>query len=398
MFLSAIKEIRIYALTAILLLATGLRSQTAYFQLVSDITDSTQLAAVDYAFDTWGNYLVSSQAIKVRIAFLPLPAGILLGNAVPNGVKNFPGAPINDIWYPTSLANSIAETELNPGENDMDLFFPSGEDWYFGTDGNPGPGQFDFVSVLMHEIGHGLGVLSLANWAMETGSFGQITADNLPFAPSFDFPDLESLPSIWDYYLKDFFDHELIDEAFYINPSMELGDEFTGNAIFFDGPLARSENGGDAVRVYAPGIFAFGTSVTHIDEGSFPVSSGNSLMTPFISAGQVVHEPGDLTLAILEDLGWKITMPTGVEESSASYFSIHPNPAQGSFCTVSVSEPMPELRLIVQDMQGRPVLFQGMNNVNSSSLLLEDLSAGMYLVSLVNDQEILARESLIVLP
>src|SRR5690625_6083781 len=30
-------------------------------------------------------------------------------------------------------------------------------DWYFGRDGNPPFGKIDFVTVVLHEIGHGIG-------------------------------------------------------------------------------------------------------------------------------------------------------------------------------------------------------------------------------------------------
>ena len=38
----------------------------------------------------------------------------------------------------------------------MDIAYSDGIDWYFGTDGSTPFSQYDFVSVVMHEIAHGL--------------------------------------------------------------------------------------------------------------------------------------------------------------------------------------------------------------------------------------------------
>lgn len=35
--------------------------------------------------------------------------------------------------------------------------------WYLGLDGNPGAGQLDFVTVLLHELAHGLGFLTFVD-------------------------------------------------------------------------------------------------------------------------------------------------------------------------------------------------------------------------------------------
>ncbi|MDP2602930.1 MAG: hypothetical protein Q8S00_10100 [Deltaproteobacteria bacterium] len=58
---------------------------------------------------------------------------------------------------------------MSPGQNDISATFSStigtpgclqSSGWYYGFDGNPPAGTIDFVSVLLHELGHGLGFLT----------------------------------------------------------------------------------------------------------------------------------------------------------------------------------------------------------------------------------------------
>jgi hypothetical protein len=78
----------------------------------------------------------------------------------------------------------------------------------------------------------------------------------------------------------------------------------TGNLLFFGGPLARASNQGNSVRLYAPTTYDAGSSVAHLNEATFRAGNPNSLMTPQISYGEVNHDPGPMTVAILGDLGW----------------------------------------------------------------------------------------------
>src|SRR5439155_27125512 len=89
----------------------------------------------------------------------------ILGQAGTTEVSgNFPGAPVSNTWYPIALANKLAGTDLDSGLEDVDAQFNSGfANWYFGTDGHPAVNQIDFMSVVLHELGHGLGFFGSMN-------------------------------------------------------------------------------------------------------------------------------------------------------------------------------------------------------------------------------------------
>jgi len=142
----------------------------------SGVTIGAQrLIAFQFAADLWGTSLDSPVEIRVGAEFDPLPcdaASAVLGAAGTEGVfRDFVGAPVANTWFPAALANSLAGQDLDPDRNDIGATFnssfgticafPGG--WYYGLDRTPPAGQTDFVSVLLHELGHGLGFQTFVN-------------------------------------------------------------------------------------------------------------------------------------------------------------------------------------------------------------------------------------------
>ena len=286
---------------------TRLNAQQADIQINTPITNPDVLAAMEYTASIWEQHLVSPVPIKVNVLFFPVN-GLFLGLTFPNGRKDFPGAPLQDTWYASCLANAITGTELNPGEADMDIVMAADANWYYGIDGQPGPGQFDFMSVFLHEIAHGLGIVSLSDSPSGEGSFGMIDfAQFAPFTPTFPTPVLDGFPGVYDRLLIDGSGALLSDTLLFPNPSITLHNAFTTNNVFFAGEESTISNGDLQPRIFAPPVYTFGVSISHLDENAFPNSSGNSLMTPYINPGEVEQDPGPLTLAILRDIGWNVT-------------------------------------------------------------------------------------------
>ncbi|MDI9238289.1 serine protease [Lysobacter sp. LF1] len=126
-----------------------------------------------FAMDLWGSVLKSDVPIKVGASFQRLnctATGATLGSAGANWVdRDYPNAPIKGIWYNAALADSLAGVDLDPVPDDPadivsrfngDLGKPDclvGTTWYYGLDGKTPPGGINFLNVVMHEIGHGLG-------------------------------------------------------------------------------------------------------------------------------------------------------------------------------------------------------------------------------------------------
>lgn len=145
-----------------------------------------RLIAFRHAAKIWERLIDSDVEIIIRATFSPLDKGnctetsAVLGAArATNVVANFANAPKRDVLYPIALANKIAGRDLLETLPDIDAFFNSEvdlptclgtRDWYYGLDADSGD-DVDLVVVLLHELGHGLGMSGSMNTS--TGRFSQ---------------------------------------------------------------------------------------------------------------------------------------------------------------------------------------------------------------------------------
>jgi hypothetical protein len=156
-----------------------------------------RLAAFTYAANIWGAKLTSTVPIRILATFEPLScsaSGATLGAAGAYDIfSDFPNAPKANTWYPAALANKLSHVDLSaPGDPHIIAYFNSrlglfadclpGSKFYLGLDNNHGA-DIDFVTVLLHELGHGLGFQTFTDDA--SGQF------------------IQNTPSIWDHYLFD---------------------------------------------------------------------------------------------------------------------------------------------------------------------------------------------------
>ncbi|MFN2539478.1 MAG: fibronectin type III domain-containing protein [Mycobacteriales bacterium] len=254
--------------------------------------------AFQRAVDTWAGILHSGVPIRVNAEFADLGPGVL-GSAGPDGVNQDPALGDGVSYYPDALADAIAGTDLAPGYDDIDAAFSSTEPGiYYGTDGNPPAGTIDFESVVLHELGHGLG---FAGSSDDNGGVGSFDAQ----------------PMIFDRFLKSADGTSLLSLP---NPSTALGTAYR-NPVFWGGARGATANGGTHVSMYAPSSWEAGSSIAHLDETTFGEGSSDSLMTPYLNDQEVVHRPGPVLVGVLQDMGWAATFgapgaPTGVAASA----------------------------------------------------------------------------------
>ncbi|HEX5689913.1 MAG TPA: PKD domain-containing protein, partial [Roseiflexaceae bacterium] len=249
--------------------------------------------AFQRAVDIWSELIVSPVPIHVSASFTPLDANVL-GAAGPNTVSaNFSQAPFANTWYPVALANKISGSDLNGSQPEIVAHFNSSfSAWYFGTDGNTPFQDYDFVSVVLHELGHGLGLVDSMEVSGGQGSWG-----------------MNGRALVYDRFVESNDGRQLIDTSNFPNPSAGLGASLTSGNLFFDGTNANAAAGGRP-RLFAPNPYQQGSSISHLNLASYPPGDANSLMTPALSNGVSTHNPGPIVLGIFKDLGWGIEAPT----------------------------------------------------------------------------------------
>lgn len=253
--------------------------------------------AFQYAVDIWASILNGPRTIEIDACWRnDLPA-TTLGRAGPADFeRNFTGAPQSDTWYPVALANQLADGDLNGSTAEISANFNSSFDWYFGFDGAASNSEYDFVTVVLHEIGHGLGFTGSMNYddgsgnaecngTAGTGCFGAGTSD----------------PFIYDRFTENGAGTALLA---YSSPSITLGNQLTSDAVFFDGTSTNVLNGGTPAELYAPTTWDPGSSYSHL--GEVFNSTDDALMTFSLGFAETIHHPGLVTLGMFVDMGWDV--------------------------------------------------------------------------------------------
>jgi hypothetical protein len=245
-------------------------------------------AAFNAAGALWGNLLQSSVPIAINACWSNLGESDTLGYSGGGEVyRNFTGAPLSNTWYSVSLANALHGSDIDPDKFDMHITYNSNFTWYYETDGLTPKSKYDLMSVVLHEIAHGLNFSGSMLNSRGTGSWGYGTA----------------YPDIYDTFMKDGSGKLLINTGVYANPSAALGRALTSNNIWFHGAKAMAANAGQRVKMYAPFTWSDGSSYSHLDYDTFK-GGENRLMVYAISPGLSTHDPGPVTLGIFKDMGW----------------------------------------------------------------------------------------------
>jgi hypothetical protein len=261
---------------------------TARFEVTYTGFSDEAKAAFQAAVDVWSVTLTSGVPIRVDAHFTPLDPGVL-GSAGPEAIfRDFTSAPRAQTWYPGALANKLSGTDLSAGSPHITANFNSDfSNWYLGIDGATPADRYDLMSVVLHELGHGLGFVGSANVGQGVGSVG-----------------LEGLPLIYDHFIENNHGEQILNASLFPSPSAELAGQLQSSQLFFNGARAVAANGNTPVRIYAPITWEGGSSFSHLNEVTFPAGNSNSLMTPQIGMAEAIHFPGRVGTAVLRDLGW----------------------------------------------------------------------------------------------
>jgi hypothetical protein len=243
-------------------------------------------AAFQAAVNIWSTKISSSVPIRINATWENLGSGILGSAGATWLFHDFSGAPRSNTYYPVALANKLAGIDLDP-DSDIEASFNSTfSSWYYGTDGNTPPGKWDLMTVVMHEIGHGLGFSGSATVSGGNGYWGN-----------------SGMPSVYDHFIVNGASQAILNTGLFANPSVALGNQLTSNNLFFNGPYAVAAAGGPP-KLYAPASWQQGSSYSHLDETTYPKGNPNSLMTFELGPGESILDPGPITLAIFRDIGW----------------------------------------------------------------------------------------------
>ncbi|MDR0438086.1 MAG: T9SS type A sorting domain-containing protein [Bacteroidales bacterium] len=240
-----------------------------------------------YALNIWSAELIGNVPVDISVTqtVLSNPNALGASYATPDWFH-----PATETWYPASLANQIAGYNVAPGLLDIYLEMSSTANWYYPETGNPPGNQVDWITVMLHEITHGLGFAPGINrdgrylygiWR-ETG-YGWATFTDHPNIFARQLYEGLSGPNLTD-----------------LNQSERAALIVSGN-LYAGRPGSHllAANGGTRVKMYAPAIYSSGSSVSHWDNSvTFPTFMKYSYQGK-------LHTINEREIAIMQDIGWE---------------------------------------------------------------------------------------------
>ena len=274
------------------------RNLEAQSKFVVKYTNFPEWAKVDVqaALDVWAGHFKSSVPINVEATYGRSSSYGVLGSARAGGYfAAFKGAPDSTLWYPSALANALAGKDLDKENPEIVIQVNSAAAWDTRNDGKPTKREYDMESVIIHELGHGLGFLSTDSYNLARDPATRVVIAS----------GLLDQPTAFDAYLQTVDGRRLSDLP---SPSTELATALT-NPLVWTGAKGVAANDGVMPKMYTPSTYEDGSSISHLDEATFSNSGANSVMTPNLEAGEVFHELGPLLIAMMEDL--RVKPPVG---------------------------------------------------------------------------------------
>ncbi|MEN0068461.1 MAG: hypothetical protein AAGA48_40445 [Myxococcota bacterium] len=251
---------------------------------------------IEEAANRWATLLVTSVPIRIRVTFFE--GNGPQGFARPHLVRDFEGAPFPGIDYPTALADALVGRDLHPGVDDMNVFFKVTDEWHFT--GPVPPDRPDFLTVVMHEFGHGFGFTTSAFLPWEGDPIASMGLPNeyLDFFEwSFPPSELDGTVTVFDALVRDAQGRSIADRTVFPNPSPDLYQALAGPLSF---------HGATTVAVYGKPLPLDPRSVSHLSREAVQETSPDWQMVPDTGRGVRQPSPGPLMCAVLLDLGWTL--------------------------------------------------------------------------------------------
>lgn len=231
------------------------------------------------------------EKIWVKASFKSLPEGAL-GRGRPLGYTSSDTFTSTSAHYQTNtdysfaLANHLAGFELNSGNNVEVTFSTSTRIlWNYSTTESPPPGSFEvsLYATMIHELAHGLGFIHGLDGG--TGAF----ASN------------HRIPTAYDRFLVRG-EIAKVPLAGLTDPQRLAA--LSSDDIFWNGALAAAANNGRPVKLYAPTSYQAGSSISHLDPGTF--GALGFLLLPQdsdLAAKRLTLSP--IEQAMYFDMGWQ---------------------------------------------------------------------------------------------
>jgi len=280
------------------------------FNLTGSLT-APQITATEHALNLWSAQLGSTFPVNINVSTFYLNSSTIGRSYTQPQYWN----PSTSMWYSSALGNQLAGYNIAPGMNNIVLEMNTYYTWYYGVTGNPSSSQYDWITIMLHEVNHGLGFAPLV---CQDGEYRYFTSGG---------SSTTSFPGIFDYQLYDGTSGNNL-TTFSVS---ERAKKVVSNDLYSGRPgsYLLSSNGGSRVKIYAPKNWANASSVAHWDDGV----SFSTFMKWSINYGFRCITINSREIGIMRDMGWSvaptisISGPASICKGSSTSFSVTNAPA-----------------------------------------------------------------------
>ncbi len=294
-----------YVLCLLFLFAVLCLNATADIQVTYTGFNAQQQAAFDHAMALWEPILNSAIPIKVNARLQNIPGFVSV--PIPNMIRNFPGAPQQDVWYCTALANALTGVEQNVGETDIEFFVSSSaaNNWYYGLDEACPAGSIDFVTEMHKALAYGLGYMGSFYVQTGYGSYGMLDPSVLGLSTSFPADAMSGKPALYDTFICNTMGQHLTDTTLFSNPSPALNAQLTGGNLRYVGQYGNAFSPNGETVLYAG---AFNLARTAKLDAATYLGTENEPGIPTAYNGTVHRYIAPIVLGIMKDMGWTLSL------------------------------------------------------------------------------------------
>lgn len=361
-----------------------LKTSVKTSNITVDFTDFPEAAKKPFleAVSVWESILISRIPIKIKTSWESINATTLASTGSNRVYRDFSNSALKNVWYPPALAEAISGKNLNEENHELTITVNKNIAWSYSTNGAKENFKYDLMTVIIHEIAHGIGFLT----SMKLGSLNENQGEW----------GISGFPIIYDVFVQNGNKQFLTSSTLFGNPSLDLKTNMTGGNLFFN--IENKAFKDDLPKMYAPSLFRSGGSISHLDEIKYPKGSANSLMSPQIGIAEINHFPGPIILAILNQMGWPVNFYSGsvvtslVGQENTEKYILFPNPVVNEFKLIIPAKYEGEIvKINIIDNSGRLIFEDKYLNEGIKSLYLNSLSSGNYYchITIGNTQKVI---------
>jgi len=266
---------------------------------LSGNTSGEVRTATQYACSVWSKKLAGKVPIDIEVNSKNLGDPTVLGCSY--SMQDFFQTQTNT-WVCSSLWNQLVGYDATT-QRDINIEMNSAFSFYYGTDGNTPYSKHDFVTIIIHEVCHGLGFACNifytedTQWSKWFGIFYYSEGTEYIY---FD----KDYPNSFSRQLFQGTSGPCVSE---LSVSQRAALCTSGN-LYAGRPGSKllAANGGNRVKMFAPSSYMDGSSLSHWDESV----TFTTFMKYSIGSGQSCHTIG-YELYMMVDMGWTENVATG---------------------------------------------------------------------------------------